>query len=210
MLAGQAGAAVANTSATSAPGFNATAVDASGSALTTSRGVGAHLRHLTPTLRTAGLSCTECHGPIPAANDTLHANGTVAVAWGTLATTRSSVPTTSVAGSTLSCSATWCHGGNAALSGATAATIAWNANATVNCTSCHGNPPTGLGHPNNTACATCHGTGYTWLTATTGSITGAALNTHVDGAINLTAAHELHLLPRDHGSRQRRHRRRDL
>ena len=187
VLAGQAGAAVANTSATSAPGFNATAVDASGSALTTSRGVGAHLRHLTPTLRTAGLSCTECHGPIPAANDTLHANGTVAVAWGTLATTRSSVPTTSVAGSTLSCSATWCHGGNAALSGATAATIAWNANATVNCTSCHGNPPTGLGHPNNTACATCHGTGYTWLTATTGSITGAALATHIDGTITVTA-----------------------
>ena len=44
VLAGQAGAAVANTSATSAPGFNATAVDASGSALTSSRGVGAHLR----------------------------------------------------------------------------------------------------------------------------------------------------------------------
>ena len=161
VLAGQAGAAVANTSATSAPGFNATAVDASGSALTTSRGVGAHLRHLTPTLRSAGLSCTECHGPIPAANDTLHANGAVAVAWGTLATTTESVPTTSVAGPTLSCSATWCHGGNAALSGATAATIAWNANATVNCTSCHGNPPAGLGHPSNTACATCHGTGYT-------------------------------------------------
>ena len=188
VLAGQAGAAVANTSATSAPGFTATAVDASGSALTTSRGVGAHLRHLTPTLRSAGLSCTECHGPIPAANDTLHANGTVAVAWGTLATTRSSVPTTSVAGPTLSCSATWCHGGNAALSGATAATIAWNANATVNCTSCHGNPPTGLGHPANTACATCHGTGYTWLTATTGSITLGALATHIDGTINLTAA----------------------
>ena len=161
VLSGQAGAAVANTSATSAPGFNATAVDASGSALTTSRGVGAHLRHLTPTLRSAGLSCTECHGPIPAANDTTHANGTVAVAWGTLATTSGSVPTTSVAGPTLSCSATWCHGGNAALSGATAATIAWNANATVNCTSCHGNPPAGLGHPANTACATCHGTGYT-------------------------------------------------
>ena len=186
VLAGQAGAAVANTSATSAPGFNASAVDASGSALTTSRGVGAHLRHLTPTLRSAGLSCTECHGPIPAANDTLHANGTVAVAWGTLATTRSSVPTTSVAGPTLSCSATWCHGGNAALSGATAATIAWNANATVNCTSCHGNPPTGLGHPNNTNCASCHGTGYTYLTATTGSITLGALATHIDGTITVT------------------------
>ena len=97
VLSGQAGAAVANTSATSAPGFSATAVDASGSALTTSRGVGAHLRHLTPTLRTAGLSCTECHGPIPAANDTTHANGTVAVAWGTLASTSGSAPTTSVA-----------------------------------------------------------------------------------------------------------------
>ena len=55
----------------------------------------------------------------------------------------------------------------------------------MNCTSCHGNPPAGLGHPANTACATCHGTGYTYLSATTGTITGAALAAHIDGTITM-------------------------
>ena len=188
VLSGQAGAAVANTSATSAPGFNATAVDASGSALTTSRGVGAHLRHLTPTLRSAGLCLHRVPRPAARGQRHTHANGTVAVAWGTLASTNGSVPTTSVAGPTLSCSATWCHGGNSALSGGTATTIAWNANATVNCTSCHGSPPAGNGHPANDNCATCHGAGYAKLTATTGTITGAALATHINGSITLLAS----------------------
>ena len=188
VLAGQSGSAVANNSPTSAPGYGGTGVNASGSSAVTSRGVGAHAKHLTPTLRTGSIACTECHGTLPAAGDITHANGSVAISWGSLASTLGSSPTTSVVGTTLSCSANWCHGGNSALSGATASTIAWNTSATVNCTSCHGNPPAGNGHPLSNACASCHGTGYTYLTATTGSISGAALNTHIDGLITLVAA----------------------
>ena len=58
--------AVANTSAASAPGFNASAADTTGATAATSAAVGAHAAHLTGTRwRSSPLACNECHA-VPA------------------------------------------------------------------------------------------------------------------------------------------------
>jgi predicted CxxxxCH...CXXCH cytochrome family protein len=107
----------------------------------------------------------------------VHSNGTVDMAFGTLARTGGATPTYAGAGG--SCSAAYCHGNFTGGNGA-AATPTWVTAGTLGCTSCHGNPPA-LPHPQSTACADCHGTGY--------SQTSVVASTHVDGAVTLVAAH---------------------
>ncbi|HEY7724121.1 MAG TPA: CxxxxCH/CxxCH domain-containing protein, partial [Anaeromyxobacteraceae bacterium] len=147
--------------------------------------VGGHLAHVNRARASAirnPLACAECHA-VPAAGDRTHANGTAAVSFGALART-GTTPTYAAASGT--CSATYCHG--ATLAGGTATSPTWNGPA-PSCASCHGNPPPqSSGHPQNTGCATCHGAGYASTGPTGGTITGAALATHLDGAVTLAAA----------------------
>jgi len=156
--------AVPETDLRAAPGSVAGARDSRGATAAIARGVGAHGAHLTGTAwRAQALACAECHAPVPA-NDLDHANGTAEVVFGPLASAAWPLqppifPTTNVAGSTVGCSATYCHGNF--VGGANAAPT-WNPPSAVTCGSCHGLPPavtrTGA-HPAGTACGACH-TGY--------------------------------------------------
>jgi predicted CxxxxCH...CXXCH cytochrome family protein len=119
--------------------------DATGA--TSSAAVGAHLRHLVNPLFSKPVNCEECHfAVIPTSMD--HANGTVQVAFGPLATHGGAAP--SWAPATLTCSSTYCHG---SFTNGAAATPLWTG--TAGCGTCHGFPPGGT-HPNNTACGSCH------------------------------------------------------
>jgi predicted CxxxxCH...CXXCH cytochrome family protein len=108
------------------------------------------------------VACSECHA-VP--TSTSHATGTVAIAWGPLATSGGLTPSWN--GST--CSSTYCHGsfkgGNAAYA------PDWTRPSGAECGTCHGLPPPAP-HPQNAACAGCHPS----------PILGA---THVNGTIDL-------------------------
>ncbi|MBI5070648.1 MAG: CxxxxCH/CxxCH domain-containing protein, partial [Deltaproteobacteria bacterium] len=182
-------AGAANTNPAVAPGFVDAAIDTHGNPGTAvaQRGVGAHRLHLTTTLSTS-ITCAQCHGTLPAAGNTSHADGgNPALAWGSVATAGTPASTPSaVQAASVTCSSNWCHGGNAQLQGGTlTSNIPWNAASlpAATCTSCHGNPPplsASSHHPQNDACATCHGAGYAKSGAATGTVVAA---THVNGAI---------------------------
>ncbi len=180
---------VASTDVRAAPGSNANAVDAHGNsaATTSARGVGAHARHLTGTTwRQAPIACGECHAAVPA-NDTMHANGTPAVAFGALARTAWSGqpainPVWNGAGgaANLTCSSTYCHG---AFKNGSSAAPTWATPSAVFCGSCHGvsatNGPGGT-HPSIPAgqnCGSCHGGSYT------NALVDPAL--HMNGALDV-------------------------
>ncbi len=211
-LAGLSGAAVANTDPSAAPGYVATAVDATGS--TTGAAVGAHAAHLTKTdFRSAPIACAECHA-VPATGDTSHATGTgtggarATLTWGGLATgAPSGVPVTpSFTGSTTasggttagSCASTWCHGN---IPNGNNVTMSWTgAASTASCGSCHGLPPAGT-HPAltaGTACSGCH-TGYA---GTVGGAPGTfAVNTalHLNGVVDASGHPAGWKEPNQHG-----------
>src|SRR6185369_6661156 len=149
-----------------------------GETATTAKAVGAHAAHLNQTtFRSAPLACTECH-TVPAAGDKTHANGTAAVAFGTLARTGGAAAAYST--TALSCASVYCHGGTTAVQGGTATTPVWTGTftagaSTMTCTSCHGAPPTANGHPQRTDCGSCH-------TGATNTVYAAS--THVDGKVD--------------------------
>ena len=179
--------AVANTSAASAPGFNASAADTTGATAATSAAVGAHAAHLTGTRwRATALACNECH-TVPAAGDVAHATGVgsggarATIAFGTLAKT-GGITTAAYAGSTTAagtngagtCSNVYCHGNFK--NGATTLAPSWLGGvAAANCGSCHGTPPGGT-HSANSACESCHA-GYT--------ATSVNLANHVNGVVDV-------------------------
>jgi predicted CxxxxCH...CXXCH cytochrome family protein len=164
---GRTGAAGADAQLAAAP-----PADSAGNAATTARGVGVHLSHVAGT-RSKPVACAECHtGAVPTA--TSHANGTVTVAFGTLAKTGNGAAA-AYSTTALTCASTYCHGAFTGGNG-TAATPAWTAAGTLACTSCHGSPPA-LPHPQNPTCGTCH-SGYT---ATTVNATN-----HVNGVVDQT------------------------
>src|SRR5512137_1448247 len=196
VLAGTGGAAVANTSATSAPGYNASAVDTAGNTAATFAGVGAHQAHLTGTRwRSTAIACSECH-TVPASADVAHATGVgsggarATMVFGTLAktglgTTASYAGSATAAGGSTAgtCSNVYCHGAFTG-SGVTSS-LSWTGGAAAaNCGTCHGNPPPAP-HSTSTACGSCH-TGYT---STTVNAT-AHLNGTVDVAnLSCTSCH---------------------
>jgi predicted CxxxxCH...CXXCH cytochrome family protein len=151
-------------------------VDTAGNTATTSRGVGAHMKHLSTATRSSNFACTECH-TVP--TSTSHANGTRDLAFGTLARTGGKTPAYNA--TTLGCSATYCHGNFTG--GKTTAVPLWTG-AAMTCTSCHSMPTTSTGHHSThtglsgVTCATCH-SGVATGTTTTAAIVGPAL--HVDG-----------------------------
>ncbi|HET9752656.1 MAG TPA: CxxxxCH/CxxCH domain-containing protein, partial [Myxococcales bacterium] len=141
-----------------------------GETATTARAVGAHQAHLGAGALSSGIACAECH-VVPVS--THHADGTVQLAFGPIATAGGAVPRFD--GS--SCSASYCHGnfngGNAAnapqwtrVDGSQAA-----------CGTCHGLPP-----PNHSSssvnCGGCHD-GY--------SSTKVNLALHVNGKVDVLA-----------------------
>ncbi|MFL5271127.1 MAG: CxxxxCH/CxxCH domain c-type cytochrome, partial [Anaeromyxobacteraceae bacterium] len=152
-------------------------LDTKGNGGTTAVGVGVHQAHVNTT-RAKPVACAACHaGAVPTVMQ--HANGVVTVAFAGVSTTGGVVPSYQPAGG--SCAATYCHGNFTGGAGSIA-TPAWISAGTLGCASCHGNPPTANGHPQDAACADCHGAGY--------STTTVNAATHVDGLVTLpTAAH---------------------
>jgi predicted CxxxxCH...CXXCH cytochrome family protein len=122
--------------------------------------VGAHQGHLNPRAASAlanPIACSECH---PVQADAAHATAPPAqrVVFGTLASSRGAVPTWDAG--TAGCAASYCHGNFTfnGVSGARAAPL-WSDTAALQCTSCHGMPPTG--HPavagtTAASCSSCH------------------------------------------------------
>jgi len=143
--------------------------------LASSRAVGTHAVHTgsggTTSTRSMPQACDNCHDlqAILLGGFFAHADGTVNVSWnGPVNNTGTTyAPGTGTTGGT--CGSTYCHGN---FTGGTSATSpAWNVPGTLTCAACHLNPPPiTAGHPQNNTCATCHGAGYTRLTATTGTV----------------------------------------
>ncbi len=129
-------------------------VDTTGSAGTTSPGVGAHQAHLTAGAMAADLACTECH-TVP--TDFTHSSGPLDLTWG---------PTASAAGVTPSFDGTscanYCHG--ASLQGGTVPRPTWTEvdGTQAACGACHGHPPMSppsAAHPRyvlDAPCVGCH------------------------------------------------------
>ncbi len=137
------------TDGASAPQALAPAPPKDSTGATSSAAVGAHLRHLVSPRFSRPVNCEECHfGHIPTSMD--HADGTVQIAFGPLATKNGVAPTWTPA--TLTCSSTYCHGNFS--NGAGANPIPW-ATGSAACGTCHGFPPSGT-HPNLTDCSLCH------------------------------------------------------
>lgn len=146
-----------------------------GETATNTRAVGAHQAHLAKgaTAISNPIACTECH-VVP--TSTSHSNGTVDIAFGTLAKTGAKTP----AWNTTTCTASYCHGNFTG--GAVAAAPAWTG-AAMTCTSCHAGPPATGDHrrgAHNFACSNCHGNGFTATTV------NKAL--HVNGVKNVGGA----------------------
>ncbi len=147
-----------------------------GETATTARAVGAHLQHLQGGTLSSGVACGECHA-VP--TSMLHADGTVALTWGPLATARGATPAWTPATST--CSSNWCHG--AKLGGGTDTTPIWTrVDGTQDaCGTCHGLPPrTGKHYEDEhrgRSCGDCHAPDY--------SRTAVDRALHVDGQIQV-------------------------
>jgi predicted CxxxxCH...CXXCH cytochrome family protein len=144
---------------------------------------GAHLAHVNQGDATApgalsnALACASCHA-VP--TSTAHSNGTVEVAFGGLSTTGGAVPTAYNL-TTHTCASTYCHGNFAGGAGANA--VVWTTTGKLGCTSCHASPPpASTGHPQNDACAACHGAGYSKTGPTSGTVAAA---THVNGIVEV-------------------------
>jgi predicted CxxxxCH...CXXCH cytochrome family protein len=173
-------ATVQNPQLPAAPPF-----DASGNAVTTARGVGAHLAHLGAGPLSAALPCTECH-VVPQLGDGSHPSGAVELTWGPLATAGSTPAT----GSGLTCT-NYCHG--ASLQGGTLTSPAWTQvdGTQAACGTCHGLPPAAypsVAHPRYVLpaprCSGCH-------PATTAATTDTILaggGAHVNGTAESTFA----------------------
>ncbi len=138
----------------------------------TGRSAGAHLAHVNKTgeMMTPA-HCAECHsGAVPSSTDG-HPSGTITVTFSGRATTGGQSPTYN--STSISCSATYCHGG---FTGGANATPTWTGGA-MSCSSCHGVPPS-TGHHTvdqhvTAGCGACH-PGYTTTTANA--------SVHVNGA----------------------------
>jgi len=140
----------------------------------TARGVGAHQTHVLGTSRARQVSCLECHNVPGGVYDAGHVDtpSPAEVEFtGTLSSKATAGTTPAYNAETLACSNTYCHGNFK--NGNTNYTLVWNAGSisAAACGTCHGDPskPTnaekslpktsalGGTHPNNLACANCHG-----------------------------------------------------
>ncbi|HSD22114.1 MAG TPA: CxxxxCH/CxxCH domain-containing protein, partial [Anaeromyxobacter sp.] len=148
-----------------------------GETATTDLAVGAHQRHVVNGPIRNALSCEECH-VVP--TELLHGNGTVDLAWGTLATQLGATPVWDRTQAT--CASTYCHG--AKLAGGSVTTPTWTAVSPgqTSCGSCHGAPPPPP-HPASalTGCARCHPD-----TVTPEGAIDLAGGHHIDGKLDVS------------------------
>ncbi len=144
-----------------------------GETANTTRAVGAHQKHLGGGIYRNGIACGECH-TVP--TTMLHADGTVQLTFGTLATAEGVTPVWN--GTT--CTA-YCHG--ATLQGGQNTAPTWTAGTQLACNACHGiSPPTGrhqLAEHVGQRCSRCH--------------SEVAADTATPGIIQTTAAKGLHV-----------------
>ena len=152
-----------------------------GQTLTSDAMVGAHQKHVNPLpagQKAPPFACTNCHAsPLP--SGVAHVNGlAVPIPFGGIAVTGNVRPTFNP--TTLSCSATYCHGNFTG--GATTAAPLWTGGA-MSCSSCHGLPPGTGQHSRHSgqgvACGDCH-SGY--------STTAVNVTLHVNGVKNAGGA----------------------
>lgn len=159
-------------------GSPAPPTDVGGSALTTSRGVGAHQAHLIAGDWYKPIQCAQCHQEPGSTNAVGHTDTPLPaeLTFGPLATG------TTWNGS--SCSNNYCHGGTTALQGGALTTPVWTSTASgaSDCGACHGTPPPAP-HPTNPDCESCHG-----------EVVGPGMviinpNLHIDGVLQVIAVH---------------------
>jgi predicted CxxxxCH...CXXCH cytochrome family protein len=136
-------------------------------------GVGAHTKHLDAAIGRA-VPCAECHVVPGAVDDPGHLDGGL-VTFSGVSTSGGTTPSWDP--SSLTCSATWCHGPDAP---ATTSSPAWNRpSAPLGCTSCHGMPPPAP-HPQLTECSMCHG-----AVVRPDNVTISNPSLHVDGVVEV-------------------------
>lgn len=141
---------------------NAPPKDTSGNTTTTSRGVGAHQKHVMASDLHAAYSCIQCH-ILPSAVDSPGHRDTALpaeIVFGALAKTGNLTP----AWNGTTCANTYCHG---TFTGGLNTTPQWTGTQ-ARCGSCHATPPATGDHQRNEhrglSCVVCHGTGYTATT----------------------------------------------
>ncbi|GEJ57060.1 hypothetical protein AMYX_18010 [Anaeromyxobacter diazotrophicus] len=141
-----------------------------GETATTALAVGAHQAHLAGGTVGKAVACSECH-VVP--SSLTHADGTVQLTFGALATQGGAQASFAVA--TATCSNVYCHG--QFTGGNTANAPVWTTvdGSQVACGSCHTLPPPPP-HPVNTSCGNCH-PGY--------GPASVNVATHVDGHLDL-------------------------
>ncbi len=150
--------------------------DLSGSSDPSSRGVGAHIAHLTTTMSTP-LECSDCHLMPRAFADPAHidGDGRAEITFGSRARSLGAAPVYDV--DLASCANAYCHsGGRFGLN----PTVTWNAPESdqAACGTCHALPPgpeTDHVQVNATSCAVCHPS----VTDTDNNIINASL--HMNG-----------------------------
>jgi predicted CxxxxCH...CXXCH cytochrome family protein len=136
---------------------------------------GAHQAHLHASPFGGAVACSECHVVPKVAT---HANGTVDLTFGSLATAKGTLATAYAGGT---CSNVYCHGASLNAGGTDVAPL-WTG-PEVGCTSCHGFPPTSHAAA-QVQCATCHpGT-----VKADGTIIVAG-GLHINGAVDVQNAH---------------------
>jgi predicted CxxxxCH...CXXCH cytochrome family protein len=160
---------------------------------------GTHLLHLTDSAIRSAVTCNECHVVPDNPDHSIQFPPVIVWSPNTLATTQGTAPTYD--GTTLSCSATYCHGKFAfgAVTGNVTSTPAWNATPTLACTGCHGMPPSGhqaLTAPVTPAtCAGCHSD-----TVNTDGTIKVSGGKHMNGLAEFTGGHPAGwIAPSQHG-----------
>jgi predicted CxxxxCH...CXXCH cytochrome family protein len=151
--------------------------DSRGNTLSSAIGVGVHLAHVNQGATGAPISrpfaCDVCHPPV---GQNRHADGVANVTFSGVATNGGTSNAIYAGGA---CSSTYCHGNFAFGQNLSRS---WTTPGKLTCNGCHlSPPPAAQGHVQNVDCASCHGVGY----SSTG-VTGAALATHLDGALTLS------------------------
>jgi predicted CxxxxCH...CXXCH cytochrome family protein len=157
-----------------------------GETLVSAPAVGLHQRHLTGGLVAKPMACNECHLVPKQVTDKGHIDHDLpaTVTFGTQARGQKYNATVDTKPaydqSSHTCQSTYCHN----LSGAKTTTWTWNAGVGLDCTSCHGAPPTTLlkggkhPDPNGVACNICHANSYD-------NAGNLDLSKHINGKVDL-------------------------
>ena len=158
-----------------------------GETATTDPAVGAHASHLGAATWHRQVQCADCH-LVP--TSMTHTDGTVAVDLAGPATAGGAdaafVP------ASLTCNAVWCHGAQLPASAALGPVLQVPLWTKVDGTfkscgqACHGAPP-GPPHPQNTACASCHGAVIASFDPVSQTATWTDATRHIDGVIDAPA-----------------------